>query len=62
MEYVVMIVTSIIAALASFGGAALASRAGFAKLETEFHVKQQETDRRIDRIENKIDKIMEAKI
>ena len=62
MEYVVMIVTALIAALASFGGAALANRAGFAKLETEFYVKQQETDRRIDRIENKIDKIMEAKI
>lgn len=62
MEYVVMIVTSIIASLASFGGAALASRAGFARLETEFHVKQQETDRRIERIENKIDKIMEANL
>ena len=61
MEYVVMIVTALIAALASFGGAAVANRASFAKLETEFHVRQQENDRRIDRLEQKIDRLMEVK-
>lgn len=62
MEYVVMVITAVIAALASFGGAALSNRAGFTKLETEFHVKQQETDRRIDRLESKIDRLMEVKL
>ena len=59
MEYLLPIIIAIIGALASFGGAALASRNGFTELKTEFRVKQQETDRRIQRVEDKLDKIME---
>lgn len=61
MEYLVPIIIAVIGALASFAGAALASRNGFTELKTEFKVKQQETERRIDKLENKIDKIMEAR-
>ena len=60
MEYLVPVIIAIVGALASFGGAALASRAGFTELKTEVRIKQQETDRRIQRLEDKIDKIMEA--
>lgn len=61
IEYIISIVIALIGALASFAGAALASRSGFTELKTEFRVKQQETERRIDKLENKIDKIMEAR-
>lgn len=61
MDYFVTIVVAVLGALASFGGAALASRNGFTELKTEFRVKQQETERRIDKLETKIDKIMEER-
>lgn len=61
MEYLIPVIIAIIGALASFGGAALASKAGFTELKTEFRVKQQETDRRIQRVEDKLDRIMEER-
>ena len=60
MDYIVPIVIAIIGAIASFAGAALAARNGFVELKTEFKVKQEETDRRIQKVEDKLDRLMEA--
>ena len=61
MEYIVPIIIAVLGALASFGGAALAARNGFVELKTEFKVKQEETERRIQKVEDKLDRLMEAR-